>query len=81
MFYESALQTFVSFNKFLQREDPLLPVLCGQMNSFLTKLASRFVPVAKIKAANKELLDLQYKGRENQHPGTIVDIYYTLSWD
>ena len=36
---------FINFNKFLQREEPLLPVFCEQKNSFLNKLASRFVPV------------------------------------
>lgn len=72
LFYESALQTFVHFNKFLQREDPLIPVLRGQMDSFLNKLASKFVPVAKIKAANKVFLDLQYKGKENQHRSKLA---------
>ena len=76
LFYQSALQTFVNFNKFLQREDPLLPVFCEQMNSFLNKLASKFVTVAKMKAANKNFLDLQYKGKENQHPGTYIAIYF-----
>ena len=52
LFYESALQTFIKFNTFLQREDPLIPIICEQMDSFLTKLASKFVPVCAITAAN-----------------------------
>ena len=34
LFYESVLQTFVHFNKFLQREDPLIPNIREQMDSF-----------------------------------------------
>ena len=38
MFYQAALQVFVNFNKFLQREDPLMPVLHGEMNAFMKKI-------------------------------------------
>ena len=52
------------------------------MNSFLNKLASKFVPVAKIKAADQDFLNLQYKGRDNQHPGinfvNIIASYHFL---
>jgi len=60
LFYQSALQTFVHFNMFLQREDPLLPVLCQQMDSFLSKLASKFLPPSTIKAANRDFSTLNY---------------------
>ncbi len=69
-FYQSALQIFVCFNKFLQREDPLIPLLCEQIDSFLVKLAGKFIPVAKIKAADNVFSNLQYKGRENQLQGS-----------
>ena len=36
---------------FLQREEPLIPLLYDQMVSFLTKLAGRFMPVSTIKEA------------------------------
>ena len=68
LFYQSALQTFVHLNKFLQREDPLLPVLHQQMASFLSKLVSKFLPPSTIKAANKDFSTLQYMEKENQHP-------------
>ena len=68
LFYQSALQTFVHFNMFLQREDPLLPVLRQQMDSFLGKLASKFLPPSTIKAANRDFSTLKYMVRENQHP-------------
>ena len=70
-FYQSALQVFVSFNKFLQREDPLISLLSEQMDSFLLKLASKFLPVTNIKAVKKVFRNLQYKGRENQLEGNI----------
>ncbi len=43
LFLQSALQVFVSFNKFLQREDSILPILLQQIESFLRKLFGRFV--------------------------------------
>lgn len=68
LFYQLALQTFVHFNMFLQREDPLLPVLCQQMDSFLSKLASKFLHLSSMKAANRHFSTLNYIVRENQHP-------------
>ena len=53
---------------FLQREDPLLPVLHQQMDSFQSKLASKFLPPSAIKAANRDFSTLNYMVRENQHP-------------
>ena len=38
-------------------------------SKFVNKLASKFVPAAKIKAANKDFLNLQYKGKEYQNLG------------
>ena len=75
LFYQSALQTFVHFNKFLQREDPLISVMCEQMNSFLTKLASKFLPVSTIKAAKGDFSLLHYKEQKHQKQG---DIYHPL---
>ena len=71
VFYQSALQAFVNFNKFLQREDLYF---CKQMkmnllSKFVNKLASKFVLAAKIKAANKDFLNLQCKVKEHQHLG------------
>lgn len=39
------------------------------MHSFLTKLVSKFIPVAK--AVDKYFADLQYKGKANQLPSFI----------
>ena len=51
LFLQSSLQVFVSFNKFLQREDSILPVLYQQIESFLCKLFGRFVTPSVIKNA------------------------------
>ena len=40
-FYEAVLQAFIHFNKFLQREDPIIPVISDQIDSFLKKIASK----------------------------------------
>lgn len=54
LFYQSALQGFISFNKFLQREDPIIPVIYDQMLSFLKKLGSKFIKVSTLKDAFKD---------------------------
>ena len=69
LFYQAALETFVHFNQFLQREDPLIPVVCEQMDFFLSKLACKFLPVSTIKAADGDFTTHKYKEQEKQHPG------------
>ncbi len=48
LFYQSSLQAFINFNMFLQREDPIIPVVHEQTTSFLRKLGSKFLTVAAI---------------------------------
>lgn len=72
LFYQSALQVFVHFNMFLQREDPLIPVIHDEMIAFVTKLASKFMPVAAIRAVNTDIYDLEFTEKDNQLPGTCV---------
>jgi len=43
MFYQAVLQLFVHFNLFLQRDDPLIPVLHSEVNGFLKKLLTGFI--------------------------------------
>lgn len=69
MFYEAALQCFIGFNKFLQREDPIISVILSQMNNFIKKLLGRFVTVTAIRAADGDLSGLHYEDSENQLPG------------
>lgn len=61
LFYQSVLQLFIHFNMFLQREDPLIPVLYDQMVSFLTKLAGKFLPVAAIREAEGDFYTIEYE--------------------
>jgi len=51
MFYQAAIQGFVHFNKFLQREDPLIPDLHSETQSFVKKLLGKFVKLPAITAA------------------------------
>ena len=41
------------------------------MDSFLCKLASKFLPVSTIKAADGDFTPLKYKEQEKQHPGEL----------
>ena len=72
LFYQAVLQTFVNFNKFLQREDPLIPVISNQIESFLTKLASKFLPVSAIKAVTEDFTRLKYNEVIDQLPGRHI---------
>ena len=67
MFFQAALQLFVNYNKFLQREDPIIPILVEQLMNFLKKLFGRFVKVGVIKSAEANLTSLDYK-QDNQLP-------------
>lgn len=70
MFYQSTLQIFVSFNKFLQREYPIISVMYGQINSFLRNLFGRFLKVTTIKEAS-DISTIDYTNGDNQLPGNI----------
>ena len=71
LFYQTALQTVVHFNMFLQLEDPVIPVIYEQTNSFLQRLANKFLTVQTIKAANGDYTTLQFKEPAVQHEGNI----------
>ena len=68
MFYQAALQLFIKFNKFMQREDPIICILWHQMNTFMMKLFGRFVQVTAIKTA-PDVCHIQYSKDANQLPG------------
>ena len=69
LFYQSALQVFLHFNMFLQREDPLIPIIHKQIISFLTKLATKFLLVSTIKAAKGDFSSMPYKDSTKQLSG------------
>ena len=72
LFVQSALQIFIRFNKFLQSEFPLVPVLYRQMELFVKKLLSKFLQVSTIKDAKGDFSVLGYKESENQLSGKNI---------
>ena len=67
LFYHSALQLFVSFNQFLQREDPIIGVVSAQM---MKNLFGKFVTIEAIIDARSNIINTQFK--KNQLPGKIL---------
>ena len=77
LFYQASLQPFISMNKFLQREEPLIPIMADQMNNFLKKLFGKFVNVSAIKAASS-IVNVDY-GRDKQLPGMQQYFMHSIS--
>ena len=69
LFFQACLQIFVIFNKFLQREDPLLLYLKDEINAFLKRLASKFLKLPVIRDAMDDFCRLSFTERENQLSG------------
>ena len=65
-FYHAALQTFVHFNQFLQREDPIISLVAQQIQSFLLKLVGKFLSAVVIRAAKSDLPTIGYADASNQ---------------
>ena len=74
LFVQSALQTFICFNKFLQSKYPLVPILYRQIQSFLNKQVSKFLQISSIKAAKGDLFVLKYKESDRQLPGSEINV-------
>lgn len=70
-FYHATLQLFVNFNKFLQREDPIIFVMHDQLHRFVKSLLAKFVNVSTIKNAlsTGDITCMDYASRENQLAG------------
>ena len=61
LFYQASLPCFTNFNKFLQREDPVVYHLHEKQQCFMHKLASRFIKpqvIQKLQSENKSFADL-----------------------
>ena len=69
-FYLCVLQIFVNFNHLLQRDDPLIPILFPQLDSFLNELAGRFIWVSAIKEADS-MKELDYTNLQCQLSGML----------
>ena len=74
LFYHSSLQLFKNINMFLQREDPIIPVVLDQLLSFVKNLLAKFVNVVAIRNAGSDVTSIQY-GREMQLNGQYLIIY------
>ena len=56
-FYQSVLQQFVHVNKFMQLENPIIPILHDELHHFLRKLFCHFLDVRRVKEVGAELID------------------------
>lgn len=63
-FYQSSLQIFVHLNLFLQRDDPIISVMSGQLQKFLQNLLGRFVTIQGIIDAQADITRVQYKEKQ-----------------
>ena len=70
-FYHATLQLFMNFNKFLQREDPIVYVMHDQLHSFVKSLLGKFVSVSTIRDALSagDITCVDYDSMENQLAG------------
>lgn len=59
LFYHSALQNFIHFNKWLQSDSPLIPLLDSAIQDFITKLCCRFLKVEKVSTVGVYEIDLE----------------------
>jgi len=59
LFFQAVLQQFVQVNKFMQWENPLLPIMFDVLHDFLRKLCCRFLDVKKIKEVGAKLVDYE----------------------
>ena len=72
MFYQAVLQSFVNFNKFLQAEYPIIPVILKQFNNFIKKLLGRFISVTAIQGTHNDMASIDYNSASNQLPGELM---------
>ena len=67
-FYQYALQSFVNFNKYLQREKPLLSRLHDQIQQFLKRIACKFLQTDFV--ASVDMFSDVWREQENQKSGS-----------
>ena len=79
MFFQEVLPTFTNFNKFLQTEEPLIQCLSDEMQTFMNKLALKFVKpevICKLKDDNLSFskLDISLPNQKDDKDLTIGNI-------
>ena len=76
LFWQSVALLFTNFNRFFQKEEPLVYLLHEEMQKIMNKLASQFVKPEVIQQINEEkksFLALNVS-RENQREGQNIHI-------
>ena len=74
-FYHAVLQRFVHAKKFMQLENPLIPIVYDVLHGFLTKLCCRFLSVRKVKEIGEEKIDRE--DEETKKCDKQLDIGFT----
>ena len=69
LFFQSSIVTFTNFNKFLQREEPLIYSIYDHMQTFMNKLAGKFMKpnvIQELKNAKKSFpkLDISLESQK-----------------
>ena len=52
-FYQSVLQMFITFNLYLQRHDPQIPILHDKIDNFMRELACKLVKIDAVYEADE----------------------------
>ena len=72
--YQYALQSFLSFDKYLQREEPLLSRLHDQIQQLLKRIACKFLQIAFV--GNEDMFGGGWRKQENKKSGSFGLCYY-----
>ena len=81
-FYEGVLTVFTTFNKYLQREEPLIYLLSKAQEGFMNKLEARFINpevIEEIKNEEKSFAKLDIS-LQNQKDGIHLGICILTKW-
>ena len=73
-FHDSVLPLFCNFNQFLQREEPLIHLVFGEMSSFMRKLFGKFVKIEVIRDGLPIVGDVDFEQPVNQLPDEQIFI-------
>ena len=68
-FYQYALQSFINFNKYLQKEEPLLSRLHDQIQQFLKRITCKFLQIDFV--ASVDMFSDIWREQENQKSGSF----------
>ena len=52
-FYQSVLQTFITFNLYLQRHNPQIPILHDKIDNFMRELVCKLVEIDTVYEADE----------------------------